>query len=150
MNWRTEDLAYLAGFADGEGSITIFQYRGRDQLRFDVYNTQREVLDWIADTFGGCVHEVGRSREGWKQEYVWAPGPQLAATILEACLPYLKVKRKQAELFISHAATSRKRGAGFKSIPVHIATFRASVVEKIQALNKRGVAITRQADGAPR
>ena len=135
MTWTEIDLAYLAGFVDGEGSITIFRSGGRDHLRFDVYNTNQDILLWIKGVFGGRVHKI-RTRDGWKSEYVWQIGHQQAANILVSCLPYLKVKRLQAEIFISHAATSVGRVG--KSIPADIVPIRKALVTEIQRLNKRG------------
>lgn len=137
MSWPQTDIAYLAGFVDGEGSITIFRSGRRDHLRFDIYNTNEAVLLWISHTFGGRVHRVGRpSKENWKQEFSWQTGHQQAAAILRACLPYLKVKRLQAEVFIAYAATSEGRRG--KPIPENTAIQRAAFGSKIRALNSRG------------
>lgn len=139
------DLAYLAGFVDGEGSITIFRSGGCDNLRFDVYNTNEDVLLWIKETFGGRVHKVGRpGRENWKQEYSWQSSSQQAAKILIVLLPYLKIKRLQAEIFIAHAATSEGRRG--KAIPDNVVPYRRDLVARIQKLNRRG----RLPDGTPR
>ena len=61
MNWAETDLAYLAGFVDGEGSITIFRagqtaQKQRDYLRFEIFNTNHGVLTWIAGVLGGRNH----------------------------------------------------------------------------------------------
>jgi len=96
MSWQETELAYLAGFVDGEGSITIFRSGKRYHLRFDIFNTNEDVLRWIQVTFGGCVRRVtSRCKETWKPEFMWYVGQQQASDILSACLPYLKVKRLQ-------------------------------------------------------
>lgn len=134
--WKDTDLAYLAGFIDGEGSIAIFHSGKRYHLRFDIYNTNETVLVWIKEKFEGKIHRVGRAREGNKQEYVWAAGQQRAAIILTACLPYLLIKKRQAEIFIDYTKTSKGR-AGM-SIPIDMIAYRLDLTTQIQLLNKRG------------
>jgi hypothetical protein len=154
MNWSATDLAYLAGFIDGEGSICIFtsRVRGyrRDHLRLDVYNTDEATLLWIQSTFGGRVHKVKQRAERvimtWKQEYTWTAGPKHAAQVLKGCLPFLKGKRKQAELFIQHQATSNRNG---HRTPTDVLAVRDAIIEQLKSLNRRGSA-ARQPDGAPR
>lgn len=140
MSWPETDLAYLAGFIDGEGSITIFssQARGRrrDNLRFDIYNTDETVLLWIMQVFGGRVHTIPRSRRDWKQEHVWTAGPRQAACILTACLPYLKLKKRQAELFIQHQATSHRNGRN--RTPPDVLAVRDRIIAEVQGLNRKG------------
>ncbi|HEX3523619.1 MAG TPA: LAGLIDADG family homing endonuclease [Stellaceae bacterium] len=141
MKRAVTDLAYLAGFIDGEGSISIFpgtsRGRRRDNLRLDIYNTNEAVLQWIKRTFGGRIHKVGRPKaRNTKQEYVWAAGAQCAAQILKACLPFLKIKRTQAELFIQHQATSRRNGRYYT--PPEILAVRNDIVAKMASLNRRG------------
>ena len=140
MKWTDTDLAYLAGFIDGEGSISIFTSvkARRDNLRFDIYNTDEGILRWIEQVFGGRIHIVRRARDGWKQEFTWTCGQQHAASVLTACLPYLKVKRRQAELFVQHQATSKRNGVGWKWTPPEILAVRAAIVAEMGALNRRG------------
>jgi hypothetical protein len=58
MNTLTnEEAAYIAGFVDGEGSITYSRYvRNRNhkhfQLSLSISNTNQEVLEWICTAVG--------------------------------------------------------------------------------------------------
>jgi hypothetical protein len=135
MNWAETDLAYLAGLIDGEGSVTIVSHRGRDHPICCVYNSHEGALLWIQQTFGGRVHRVGKRPLRWKQEFVWKVGPQAGAIILAACLPYLKIKSLQAELFIAHAATSTTTR---KVVPENIVAYRGALAQQIRHHNRRG------------
>lgn len=138
--WEATELAYLAGFLDGEGSITVFNFvdkryprRQGSVLRLSAYNTNLAVLEWIAFRFGGRVGLVKRRRIDWKQSYIWERGGRNAAEIIEACLPFFKVKRQQAELFMEVAATIRNWGKN--KIPNEVVDFRRAAALRMSVLN---------------
>jgi hypothetical protein len=109
MNFVLTDLillSYLAGFLDGDGCITVQIVRRTDyrlgfQLRFYVSFTQsfrrRSHLLWIQSVLGG----IGSVRKGnepvSKLEIV---GVNCVRPLLLALLPYLRLKKPQAELCI--------------------------------------------------
>jgi hypothetical protein len=98
------DWAYLAGFFDGEGCIVIqsgisgFQKSLSHRLQISIGNTYKPVMDWIKKEIRlGSLYGQG----GKKQKKVcwnWYCRGNQAAFILRNLLPYLKVKRAQAEL----------------------------------------------------
>jgi hypothetical protein len=101
--------AYVAGFMDGEGTFCIgrthytrmghtmpgeqdWQYR----LMVQIPNTNKKILDWIKDHFGGIISKV-KSREQYKQQWLWlASGNSVKESFILAILPYLIGKREQA------------------------------------------------------
>lgn len=91
------EIAYAAGFFDGEGSIVIArQCRGlvarrQHQLVISVSQMRnRWPLDTLARLFGGTVSQHTRG------EYRWRVVSGKAAEALDQMLPYLLVKRGQA------------------------------------------------------
>ena len=106
------DKAYLAAFIDGEGSISLNQcHRGESRtksyvLRLRITNTDRSVLEWIAATVGHgaiivkkrCKAKNGMTRPAWE----WYLANKRASALLQEILPYMKIKRKQAELGIEY------------------------------------------------
>ena len=66
------NLSYLAGFFDGEGSISILKRKKGDWnishfLRVSIGQKDGATLDWIKEKFGGNVYFV--KRDG---SYLWA------------------------------------------------------------------------------
>src|SRR5438309_1289519 len=57
-----KDLAYIAGFFDGEGNATIRMVKGSNGKRYPrlearLTQNDRVVLDWIQSHYGGGVYE---------------------------------------------------------------------------------------------
>lgn len=103
------NLSYIAGFFDGEGCISTGRHRptsqretGQSYIRVKVSVSQRfpQILLYIRDYFGfGEVYEV---KDGTQWRYSCSSSQQ-TMSFLQALLPYLKVKRRQAELGIQLA-----------------------------------------------
>lgn len=137
MLWNPTDLAYLAGLIDGEGTICIFIHNDRMRLILTVYNSHAECLQWVQTTFGGRFRQVKRRRRDWKPSYVWETGWQHAAGILRAVLPYLRIKKLQAELFLACAATcSRQANRG--GVAPELTRLRQDFAKRVQELNRTG------------
>lgn len=100
------DLSYIAGFFDGEGSVTIQKVIDKRRqtphysLNIMAQNTNEEVIRDIHAFFKvGCV-QVYESKKGYKTQWRWRVASQEARKVLEMLIPYLHVKREQAELAI--------------------------------------------------
>lgn len=88
------DLAYIAGIIDGEGTIMLAKGKW---WHVKVGMTDRGIIEWLA-SFGGTFTETIRLAENRKDVYTWVVARNRDVVILlEALLPYLRVKRKLAE-----------------------------------------------------
>jgi hypothetical protein len=103
------DWAYLAGFYDGEGTITATTQKRKDrdyyQLRFMVNNTNYELLRGLQNLFGGAIHvgSVMKDKPNWKQIYSWhAESKATCLPIFYGMLPFLRYKRREIELAIEY------------------------------------------------
>jgi hypothetical protein len=142
--WSIAELAYMAGMVDGEGSISIHPTRGRVKGtmydRFEtslhVYNSNVSVLDWIKARFGGFIYSVKRYNPREKPGFSWKVGHATASLVLTNILPYLIIKRRQAEILIEYQST-RKR-CGSNGVPIDVLTHREVLVSELRILNKRG------------
>ena len=125
---RTNLLAYLAGFIDADGSITIViaRYTSSDGIRKTQYraklsacNCKLAPLKLLQRTFGaGKVrlrHWKGKRKRHWKPNYKWIVCNRLATRALSQLLPFLKIKHKQAKhcltmqaLKDSHSSAARR------------------------------------------
>lgn len=95
------ELAYIAGILDGEGFITIDHSRKENKYRVcvGVGNTAKILLDWLQACFGGGIVK-SRKPEGYRDFYQWRLFHGVACEFLLQVIPYLKLKRGQAELAI--------------------------------------------------
>lgn len=98
------DIQYIAGFVDGEGCIYA-QVRENNRLdtRLTVTNTDLKTLLEIQEFFGcGKIREKSRSAKDiyTKICYVWEVWAKEAAVVIKQLLPFLRQKKKQAELIL--------------------------------------------------
>jgi|SRR5271154_16820 len=114
-------LAYLAGIVDGKGSICIFRINPAKYNRYQnpcfrgvltISNTREELFEWIEKNFGDLnkskkhrrsIFKKNSTHEGWIYEWV-IQGPRLV-DICTQLLPFLVVKKRQAELMIQFRKT---------------------------------------------
>lgn len=106
------DIAYTAGLLDGEGSISLAIHHGKVSknglpnraplLLIQLTSTDQEVITWLYETWGVGSVIVGYrpKRPNHRTAYAWRVSGGNAAKILEAILPFLRIKRRQAELGI--------------------------------------------------
>lgn len=105
LDFRTVDqeLLWMAGFFDGEGCVRLqivkrSRYYKAD-LRVSVSNTDIRGLDPFVKRFGGIrVRSCKPSKSHHKQVYRFDIGGKRAYEFLMQVIPYLLVKREQAEL----------------------------------------------------
>src|SRR6266566_4252715 len=103
--------AYLAGAIDADGFITISRSTPsstRKDGRRSVYYTTKVGLseispvipDWLYQTFGGWrgIHQPPNPQH--KVWYVWQVTNAKVGVVLQLLLPYLRLKRGQAELVL--------------------------------------------------
>lgn len=99
MNSKTTN-AYFAGLFDGEGCISINKInkykRPGFQLRISITNTNKEVLQNVLNIYGGKLYE--RNRDNARTYYDWVAVSKQCIKILELWLPFLIIKKKQAEV----------------------------------------------------
>lgn len=118
-NITNEMKAYLAGLFDGEGSVNIFKQSNRKDMNYPAYfveisigNTHKGVLQWILEHFGGRLTDNAeqyshRNQRTWR----WRASSDEAYKTLVLMLPYLIIKKEQAQLAIEF----RERQVAFKA-----------------------------------
>ena len=99
-------LAYAAGIIDGEGCIYIEHAWSKKRryrypfLNVSVRNTNEWICQWFKIQFGGVVYPFTPRNPKWKVTWHWALSGHKAQEFLKLLLPYLQMKRPQAELAI--------------------------------------------------
>jgi hypothetical protein len=136
------DLAYMAGLLDGEGHIGIALRKNLISghiLRIEISNTNKAMIDWILPRFDG--HGVIR-KDRWgegnrKDSYVWYADNRKAVRLLKMLIPYLVLKKEQAEIAVYFQSSIPAQGRGPR-ITKDVFEFRESLRLKMRILNKRG------------
>lgn len=98
------EAAYLAGLFDGEGCIACnFHPSGGIVLSVRFCNTNEAAVIRMYQLFEGCLNEVKwNPRNQKKRIWQWSLGGGNCRFFLETLLPYLKIKKKQAELALAY------------------------------------------------
>src|SRR5882672_7301041 len=117
MDKRTLSLDYLAGFFDGEGSVSIIRTlpkRRRERgwnphyyLRVAVSGTDPRIVNAFCDRFGGSVHFVERRSERHSPVYVWVAQQNIAEGFLSQIVGLLEIKHQDAEIGLEFQALIR-------------------------------------------
>jgi hypothetical protein len=146
VNLKNEDLAYIAGFFDGEGSITIHENwrpspRGKSPnhtLQVSIGNTDPRVLAFIHRTFGGSLTIRPSTKPRHREVTQWIIRSNGAAAFLTAIYPYLRMKTRQADVGLSfQSEKGRYRKARLTQDEID---FREAKRAAIRQLNGRNVA----------
>lgn len=142
---KRTDLAYTAGIIDGEGCISIYHFKSKTSsrgyalvLEVSVTNTNEWLIHWLHFTFGGNVGPMKSKRPRSRDAFYWRLLSKKAAEFLDLIMPYLKIKKPQAEIgikFQEHHSKHKGRG--------HSKTQEDWIVEEaervlIRSLNRRG------------
>ena len=112
--------------------------RGRPtvQSRVVVGTTSRELASYLMETTGtGRLRaQLRSSKPTWRPIYWWDVSSRGGASLLKQLLPYLKVKRELALLYIELAQLKAKSTPGRR----YEEPRQREIVEQMQVLNKRG------------
>ena len=95
---------YLAGFFDGEGSISPAHNNSGRSLRVCLHNNYKPILDEVNEQFPGTVHKQGTSN-------CWQWTAQSASSqhaFLTFVLPHLKLRLEEAKIALAIVSTITK------------------------------------------
>lgn len=145
----THELAWLAGFIDGEGTIRVGKHiskRGYQQWDtvLSAANTHKPTLEWIQGHLGGGVYKVCKSPQGNRRvAWAWKIVGKQAVDAVGLLLPYLITKKKQAEVIIAFYKTRGfKRKTPFDRVPDNVTAERTKLAAELKELNRRGCNVT--------
>lgn len=99
-------LAYLAGVIDADGYVTATMSTRNGRTYFGaqvgITGSCRDPHDLAVATFGGKVlsHSPGKGREHHRRQFHWQMGGKRAVPVIEAVLPYLRIKADRAEMVL--------------------------------------------------
>lgn len=103
---KETDIAYLAGIVDGEGYIGIkkckaYRCQGRVtagyHARIQVRMVDEPAIAFLATTLGGWYYRERRIDKNRRPLFCFQASDKKAEGIIASLLPYLRVKKVQAE-----------------------------------------------------
>ncbi len=141
---RTHDVAWAAGFFDGEGFVTIQKRNTKAKsgkryesyyLRIGINHVAVEPLNEMFRIFGGTIrkqsaHSVVGNRH---QRHSWQMSCSQAKEALITMMPYFRNKQKAAELGIELQNTMSDIKTKTSE---ETNLYRAMLKDKLQTLNK--------------
>lgn len=128
---------YFAGFFDGEGCIHISSNReGRHHtLVLQVSQVDRRPLTALVDRFGGTVCPLRPVLDGRHAIFQWTVRSKAAEAALEALLPFLVVKKEQAELALEYRRSITSQ-MGSRRVPAEELALRESYRLLLQEMKR--------------
>ena len=99
-----ERLIYTAGFIEADGNFTVGTRTGGTTIR--ITNKHIPTLQRFAEWFGGGV----RSKGSPANCYEWTLHSKDAALLADNLIPFLFMKREEAELVVLYYNTIQPRG----------------------------------------
>lgn len=145
----SENLAYLAGIVDGEGYVGIKKSKPYPTLtgrtnpgyheRLQIRMVEPHALRLLVKELGGWLYLEKSSAHNGRPLYCYQASDLRASKILTTLLPYLRVKKKQAQavLALRRNKQTAKRASRRPLRPSDVAQ-RESLYLRIKRLNKTG------------
>ena len=137
------DNSYLAGFFDGEGSVSLIRV-GKSksfQVVVAITNTDLTILERIKEVFGGDIFKGKRIKSNHKERHVWRVSSKAAYTFLLEIYPYSLMKQERIKLALKFQQRIINRN-GLKD-RVHLTEeehlLRLDYNKKMTLLNKKGI-----------
>lgn len=149
-----EQLAYWAGFFDGEGCVrcnhaqsNVGRNRSGNGIQFGVSVCQCSpiVVRELHDEYGGGLRTEKGRKSQHRTKWVWQACGTNAERFLRDILPYLREKKEEAELALEVYKTMgwqkmRKGRPKTACMPPEMVAFRDNLVERIRLLKHRDCA----------
>lgn len=139
---RTHDVAWAAGFFDGEGYVTIqrrvSKYKDKvyhsHYLRIGINHVNPAPLFEMQRIFGGNVIKQNPEKVvgNRKQRHTWHLSCTKAAEVLKQLMPYFKNKQNAAEIGLE---LQNSIGAQGNQVSEEITTYRELLKYNLQTLN---------------
>ena len=112
------NIAYLAGLFDGEGSVMYKQYIEKRKnrpnpmkcwrIRLDVAMTDKETIKFIYDTLQVGWWGTRKVRPGRKPQWRWSTSFRGANQVANMFLPHAKTKKELLKKIVDHYVNKTK------------------------------------------
>jgi hypothetical protein len=101
LTLKSDDAAYIAGFIDGDGSLSFKLAHGMLHPIIQVTNRCKEALEFIAEKTGvGFLHILKQSKKVHARRWLWSIGGDSVSRLMLQLHPYFRLRTKQAGLLL--------------------------------------------------
>jgi hypothetical protein len=150
--YRIEDICYLAGIVDGEGSLYIGNFSCNKktgvphyQTNLAIANTEKGLIEWLVSVFGGMMREYTPKqtpKNSRKKVYSWTTSGERLTHICELIHPYSTIKKREIEIMLAMRETyeplNTKKGIqGTRALPESVLIFRKQCFDELRSLHNR-------------
>jgi len=151
-NYSIAQLAYLAGILDGEGSFLIGCYTKNPKTGTPHFHTMIQVsstdailIDWLVENFGGrkAYYTAKQTPKNSRRAvFRWTIHSDRVKHICETTMPYLVIKKNQAQIMIDMRNTfertrMQKGQQGTQPIEPDILKLRYELFNQLKSLHIR-------------
>jgi len=137
---KKELCAYLAGLLDGDGSIYFIIRKNSIEPKIVFSNTSKQLIEDLKDLIPleNIVYweKHPKNKNARISYYIRIEKAEALKTFLENIVPYLRRKRRQAELMLEYV-TSRLERRKIKGT-VHYSEREKEIAKEVKKLNRRG------------
>lgn len=114
-----ENCIYAAGLMDGEGTITLSRRNG-GEFRSPIVSmssTTYELVQFMKDSFGGCVSSHKTYKSHHKPSWVWKISGDSAINFLRSVSPHMKEpeKLRRSQLILTQYKAVTKRNGKYNT-----------------------------------
>ena len=135
-----EDLIYLAGLFDADGSLGIYsRTRNKKELmpRFNISNTNQDIIYWLKETFGGYITTQKSKNHRHKTKYMWNLNANDCRKLIPRIYLFLKIKKSRAKLLLEFLSLTKNKQSFHHTIE-HWEKLK-DIKERMEKLNERGI-----------
>lgn len=151
-DYTIAQLAYLAGILDGEGCFIIGCYAFSKKTgvphfhtTIQVTSTDKVLIEWLVDNFGGklSTYTAKQMANNCKRiPFRWTIYSDRVKHLCECTLPYLVIKKDQAQIMIDMRNTfertrMRKGDQGTQPLEKEVLDLRYELFNKLKSLHIR-------------
>ena len=105
MNYNIE-LAYAAGYIDGDGCLYIGRTEGKKSIVYEysvqVSSVNPDIINWFKQRFGGAIRAKERIKNH-KQPHVWTIKNRECIDLVKDIQPFLIAKHRESHYFMELA-----------------------------------------------
>lgn len=150
--YSVAECAYLAGIMDGEGCFYIGNYSHNKktgtphyQTTIKVSNCDEVLIKWLSDTFGGVYSKYTPNqtpKNARKPVYLWGTSGKRLEHLCEIMMPYLVIKKNQAEIMLTMRKTFKETGVhegkyGNRLVTEEILILRKNCFDALKKIHQR-------------